>query len=98
MDSESGRREILSELDNEWHTLTHGNPIPGLYPQTGTETVKVRGSSRIEGDQTITTYEVVVTDAGRVVGRYRVLAEETLADYTPGYREDTEEDDDAQDA
>lgn len=45
---EEQRREVIRELDNEWHTLKHGNPVPGLYPQTGTELVKVRGSSRIE--------------------------------------------------
>lgn len=79
------RRELLSELDNEWHTLKHGNPVPGLYPQTGTETVKVRGSSRVENDRTITTYEVIVLDEGDVVGRYRVLAEERIGDFSVGY-------------
>jgi hypothetical protein len=82
---EEQRREVISELDNEWHTLKHGNPVPGLYPQTGTELVKVRGSSRIEDDQSITTYEIVVSDGGIVVGRYRVIAEEQLADYDTGY-------------
>jgi hypothetical protein len=83
---EEQRREVISELDNEWHTLKHGNPVPGLYPQTGTEVVKVRGSSRIEDDQSITTYEIVVSDQGEVVGRYRVVAEEQLADYDSGYK------------
>lgn len=87
---EEQRREVISELDNEWHTLKHGNPVPGLYPQTGTELVKVRGSSRIEAEQSITTYEIVVSDGGTVVGRYRVIAEEQLADYDAGYK--TEED------
>lgn len=87
---EEQRREVISELDNEWHTLKHGNPVPGLYPQTGTELVKVRGSSRIEEDQSITTYEIVVSDGGNVVGRYRVIAEEQLADYEAGYRKEEE--------
>jgi len=87
---EEQRREVISELDNEWHTLTHGNPVPGLYPQTGTELVKVRGSSRIEDDQSITTYEIVVSDGGTIVGRYRVIAEEQLVDYEAGYTTDEE--------
>lgn len=87
---EEQRREVISELDNEWHTLTHGNPVPGLYPQTGTELVKVRGSSRIEDDQSITTYEIVVSDGGTIVGRYRVIAEEQLVDYEAGYKTDEE--------
>lgn len=85
--AEDSRREIISELDNEWHTLRHGNPVPGLYPQTGTETVKVRGQSRLEGDRTVTTYEIVVTDEGHVVGQYRVIAVETPGDYSAGYHE-----------
>lgn len=85
MNREDDHKELLSELDNEWHTLRHGNPVPGLYPQTGTEIVKVRGSSRIEEDRTITSYEVIVTERGVVVGRYRVIAEEVLADYEVGY-------------
>lgn len=88
---EDARRELISELDNEWHTLKHGNPVPGLYPQTGTEVVKVRGSSRVESDKTLTTYEIIVSDEGVVIGRYRVIAEETLADYRTGYS-DTEAD------
>lgn len=88
--NEDSRREIISELDNEWHTLRHGNPVPGLYPQTGTETVKVRGSSRVEDTKTITTYEIVVTDEGVVVGRYRVIAEETFGDYRTGYTEESD--------
>lgn len=87
---EEQRREVISDLDNEWHTLKHGNPVPGLYPQTGTELVKVRGSSRIEDDQSITTYEIVVADGGTVVGRYRVIAEEQLVDYDAGYKTDEE--------
>ncbi|MFP4151536.1 MAG: hypothetical protein ACLFR8_13130 [Alkalispirochaeta sp.] len=85
MDADEQRREVISELDNEWHTLKHGNPVPGLYPQNGTETVRVRGSSRLEEDRTITTYEIVVTDGGTVIGRYRVIAEERAADYRSGY-------------
>jgi hypothetical protein len=85
------RRELLSELDNEWHTLRHGNPVPGLYPQTGTEIAKVRGSSRVEGDRSITTYEIIVTERGEVVGRYRVVAEEAIADYDVGYGADERE-------
>ncbi len=85
MASDESRREILSELDNEWHTLKHGNPVPGLYPQNGTETVKVRGNSTVVENGTVTTYEIVVTDQGVVVGRYRVIAEETSGDYHSGY-------------
>lgn len=88
MNREEDHKELLSELDNEWHTLKYGNPVPGLYPQTGTEVVKVRGSSRIEEDRTITSYEVIVTESGQVVGRYRVIAEEVLADYGVGYGSD----------
>lgn len=88
MKREDEHRELLSELDNEWHTLKYGNPIPGLYPQTGTEVVKVRGSSHVDKDQTVTTYEVIVTEGGRVMGRYRVIAEEALADYGVGYNSD----------
>lgn len=87
---DESRRELISELDNEWHTLRHGNPVPGLYPQTGTEVVKVRGSSRLEERRTVTTYEVIVSDGGEIVGRYRVLAEEQLADYAPGYAAEAE--------
>lgn len=82
---DESHREVISELDNEWHTLKHGNPVPGLYPQTGTEQVRVRGNSRVEDDRTITTYEIIVTDAGEVMGRYRVIAEEALAEYSTGY-------------
>ncbi|MFA7566821.1 MAG: hypothetical protein WCY01_07315 [Alkalispirochaeta sp.] len=92
MATEEQRRELISELDNEWNTLKHGNPIPGLYPQNGTETVKVRGTSWIEEDHTVTQYELVVTDAGKVVGRYRVLAEEVLADYSSGYSPSEDDD------
>lgn len=88
MDQDAQRREVISELDNEWHTLKHGNPVPGLYPQDGTEIVKVRGSSRVEADKTITQYEIVVSDSGSVVGRYRVIAEEQIADYRSGYTDD----------
>ncbi|MDA3951181.1 MAG: hypothetical protein PF508_18385 [Spirochaeta sp.] len=88
MDTDAQRREVLSELDNEWHTLKHGNPVPGLYPQDGTEQVKVRGDSRIDGDKTVTQYEIIVSDRGQVVGRYRVLAEERVADYRSGYTEE----------
>ena len=88
MDADAQRKEVISELDNEWHSLKHGNPVPGLYPQTGTESVKVRGTSRIENDHTITTYEIIVSDRGRVVGRYRVVAEEVQADYATGYTDE----------
>lgn len=91
MNRDEDHRELLSELDNEWHTLKHGNPVPGLYPQTGTEVVKVRGSSHLEDDRTVTTYEVIVSERGEVVGRYRVIAEEVLADYGVGYGADDEE-------
>ncbi len=92
MDADAQRKEVISELDNEWHTLKHGNPVPGLYPQTGTELVKVRGTSRIEHDHTITTYEIVVSDSGHIVGRYRVVAEEIQADYATGYTEEDADD------
>lgn len=88
MDADQQRREVISELDNEWHTLKHGNPVPGLYPQDGTEIVKVRGSSRIDGEKTFTQYEIVVSDRGTIVGQYRVLAEERIADYRSGYTDD----------
>jgi hypothetical protein len=88
MSDDRQRQEVISELDNEWHTLRHGNPVPGLYPQTGTETVRVRGSSRVEGAQSITTYEIVVLDGGIQIGRYRVIAEEVLADYSTGYADE----------
>jgi len=91
MDHDAQRREVLSELDNEWHTLKHGNPVPGLYPQDGTEQVKVRGDSRIDGDKTVTQYEIIVSDRGVVVGRYRVLAEEQRADYRAGYTDEDSE-------
>lgn len=87
MADEQSRREVLSELDNEWHTLKHGNPVPGLYLQNGTETVKVRGSSSETPDGTVTTYEIVVLDEGSLVGRYRVIAEEAPVDYRTGYTE-----------
>ena len=88
---EQARQEIISELDNDWHTLKHGNPVPGLYLQTGTEMVKVRGSSREAGEKTITQYEIVVADAGKVMGHYRVVAEEIISDYRPGYTESDEQ-------
>jgi hypothetical protein len=78
-DKDARDRELLSELDNEWHALKHGNPVPGLYPQTGAETVQVRGASRIEGEKAITRYEIVVTDEGVVVGQYWVVAEEATS-------------------
>jgi len=87
--SEETDREILTSLDNEWHTLKCWNPVPGWFPQTGAETVRVRGVSMEEhGGTTITRYEVVVLDEGRVVGRYRVEAQEELAGYE--YRFDDE--------
>jgi hypothetical protein len=90
---EEARREVMAELDNEWHTLRHGNPVPGLYPQTGIETVKVRGHSEVVGEKTITKYEIVVTDEGEVVGTYHVVAEEKLGDYSSGYPDGEEQDD-----
>lgn len=89
---DEARREVMAELDNEWHTLRHGNPVPGLYPQTGIETVKVRGHSQVVGDKTITKYEIVVTDEGEVVGTYHVVAEEKLGDFSSGYGGDAEDD------
>ncbi len=88
MGDEDSRREVLSDLDNEWHTLKHGNPVPGLYVQNGTETVKVRGSSSPTDSGTVTTYEIVVADQGVMVGRYRVIAEETAQDFSPGYTDE----------
>ncbi len=72
-------KEIISSLSGEWHKLKHGNPIPGYYPQTGAETVLVRGTSEVHGGLVVTNYEVVVTDRGQVVGRYVVRAEESAA-------------------
>lgn len=71
-------REIVSNLSSEWHKLRHGNPIPSFYPQSGAETVMIRGSSAVHGDLVVTDYEIVVSDAGEVVGRYTVHAEEEL--------------------
>lgn len=79
--SEEGRRELLTSLDNEWHEIKSWNPVPGLFPQTGAETVKVRGTSEEAGETTITRYEIVVIDDGHVVGHYKVVAEEKLGDY-----------------
>lgn len=79
-DNESGK-ELLASLDNEWHEIKGWNPVPGLFPQSGAETVKVRGSSQEVGDKTVTRYEIVVLDEGSVVGHYRVVAEEFLGDY-----------------
>ncbi len=67
-------------------------PRSRTLSQNGTETVKVRGESRVEGDRTLTQYEIVMTDGGVVVGRYRVLAEEVLADYRSGYTDGGEDD------
>lgn len=69
-------REIIANLSSEWHKLKHGNPIPSLYPQTGAETVMIRGSSEVHGPLVVTEYEIVVTDQGEMVGRYTVRAEE----------------------
>ncbi len=74
-------KALLASLDNEWHEIKGWNPVPGLFPQSGAETVKVRGSSEEHGDTTVTRYEIVVVDEGKVVGRYRVVAEEKLGDY-----------------
>lgn len=90
-DKDARDRELLSELDNEWHTLKHGNPVPGLYPQTGAETVKVRGESRVENEKAITRYEIVVTDEGNMVGHYWIVAEEATS--YPAGDPDTEEPD-----
>ena len=84
---EQARQELLTSLDNEWHEIKSWNPVPGLFPQTGAETVKVRGSSEEVGEQTITKYEIVVMDEGKVVGHYRVVAEETLGDYLDRFDE-----------
>lgn len=64
-------------LDNEWNVLKLGSPVPGLYVPTGSETVKVRGSSQLIGDEYITSYEIVIVDEGKVVGNYRVKAVES---------------------
>jgi hypothetical protein len=76
---DSTAREVISSLGGGWHKLKHGNPIPSFYPQSGAETVMVRGSSEIHGDLVVTTYEIVVTDQGEVVGTYTVRAEEDLS-------------------
>ncbi|MFP4643854.1 MAG: hypothetical protein ACLFM0_05830 [Spirochaetales bacterium] len=85
--SEEGRQELLTSLDNEWHEIRSWNPVPGLFPQSGAETVKVRGSSEQVGETTITRYEIVVLDDGQVVGHYKVVAEEKLADYLDRFDE-----------
>ena len=71
-------KEVISNLNSEWHRLKHGNPIPSFYPQSGAETVMVRGSSEIVEGRIVTTYEIVVTDEGEVVGSYTVRADERL--------------------
>ena len=85
--SEEGRQELLTSLDNEWHEIKSWNPVPGLFPQTGAETVKVRGTSEEVGDTTITRFEIVVLDDGEVVGHYKVVAEEKLGNYTDRFDE-----------
>lgn len=70
-------RELLAELDNEWNTLKLGSPIPGLYVQSGAETVRVKGTSVIKGSKVITEYTVVISDGGKVVGTYEVKATES---------------------
>ena len=82
--SDESKRELLTELDDEWHTLKHGNPVPGLYVQTGAEIVRVRGSSSGHGDTVYTNYEIVVSDFDGVVGTYRVRAEEAIAKVEEG--------------
>ena len=72
----SAQRELMSFLSGGWHRLKHGNPVPGFYPQTGAETVLVRGSSEVQGALVVTSYEIVVSDQGDVIGRYSVRAEE----------------------
>jgi len=76
---DSTAKEVISSLGGEWRKLKHGNPIPSFYPQSGAETVMVRGSSEIHGSLVVTTYEIVVTDQGEVVGTYTVRAEEDLS-------------------
>ena len=74
---EKNSRELLTELDNEWHTLKLGSPIPGLYIQNGAETVKVKGSSVVRGTSVLTEYTVVISDRGKVIGTYKVEASES---------------------
>ena len=76
MDEKS--KEVISNLNSEWHKLRHGNPIPSFYLQSGAETVMVKGSSEILGDLVVTSYQIVVTDEGEVVGTYTVRAEESV--------------------
>ncbi|HUX21678.1 MAG TPA: hypothetical protein VMW69_10605 [Spirochaetia bacterium] len=71
-------KEVISNLNSEWHKLKHGNPIPSFYPQSGAETVMVRGASEIVGGLVVTNYEIVVTDEGEVVGTYTIRAEESV--------------------
>lgn len=75
---EDKAKEVISNLNSEWHRLKHGNPIPSFFPQSGAETVMVRGSSEIIDGLIITDYEIVVTDEGEVVGTYKVKAEERV--------------------
>ncbi len=85
--SDETTRELLAELDNEWHTLKHGNPVPGLYLQTGAETVRVRGHSEVIEEQIVTNYEILVLDEGKVIGKYTVRAEELADEVEESYGE-----------
>jgi len=69
-------QELLPELDGKWKTLNFGSPIPGLYPQNGTEQVRIKGLTVKENDLIRTEYTIVISDQGNVIGTYHVVAEE----------------------
>jgi ketosteroid isomerase-like protein len=77
---------FLPRLDNEWHTLKHGNPVPGLYLQSGVETVRVRGSSKRTGKSYVTEYEIIVIDDGKVTAHYTVTAKENVKAVEKNYK------------
>jgi len=81
-------REILPQLDDQWKTLKMGNPIPGLYPQHGAEQVRIKGRSITEGDIVRTEYTIVVSDQGKIIGTYKVTAEESKEMLEELYKED----------
>ncbi len=77
MSNQEKFREVLVDLDNQWSTLSMGSPIPGLYPQNGAETVRIKGNSDIVGDLIVTEYTIVILDEGNVVAKYQVRSEES---------------------
>jgi len=80
--------EILPQLDDQWKTLKMGNPIPGLYPQHGAEVVRIKGSSITEGEIIRTEYTIVVSDQGKIIGTYKVIADESREMLEELYKEE----------